>query len=80
MPRRPRITQKAQDDIDQQIRDVSKLVQATLGEISASDLKGGRPGKPLKFNCKGSFGTFGTATGCLGTFGTFGCGQIQVSE
>jgi hypothetical protein len=72
MARKPRGGGTPQD-VDQQIRDVSKLVQTTLGEISASDLtKGGRPGSPQARGCFGTFGTLGSATGTFGTFGTLG--------
>jgi hypothetical protein len=80
MARRPQPGNGSQEEIDAQIRDVTKLVQATLNEMSATDLKGGGGGPAaMRFNCKGTFGSFGTATGCLGTFGTFGCGQRQIA-
>jgi hypothetical protein len=63
-----------QAQMNEQMQTTTRMMKDMLDNIDLEgiDLTGPR-GTALRFNCYGTFGTFGTATGCFGTAGTFGC-------
>ena len=61
--------------MDEQLRNTTRMMKEMLDgiDLEGVDLHGASESTARRFNCYGSFGTFGCATGCFGSFGTFGC-------